>query len=71
MKENICHFQISMNDVFLWQVEKPREYILNNRLGILFGEVMLSSEFGLKIAAIAEFGYDIAISVGSENLEAL
>ena len=32
---------------------------------------MLSSEFGLKIAAIAEFGYDIAISVGSENLEAL
>ena len=32
---------------------------------------MLSSEFGLKVATIAEFSDDIAISIGSENLEAL
>lgn len=71
MKKDIGNFKVPVNHIFLWEVEKPWENIFDNGLGILLWEVMLSSEFGLKVATVAEFSYDVAISIGSEDLEAL
>lgn len=71
MKEYVCNFQITMNNIFLWEIEKPWEDVFNNRLCIWLWEVVLSSEFGLEVATITELSYDIAIAIGSKDLEAL
>ena len=59
-----------MDDIFFCKVKKARENVFDERLSIGLGEMVLSSEFGFEITAVAELGDDIAVSVGGENLMA-
>ena len=56
-----------MDDIFFCKVKKARENVFDERLSIGLGEMVLSSEFGFEITAVAELGDDIAVSVTRKN----
>ena len=59
-----------MDNILLCKVKQSREDIFDDRLGTLLRKVMLSSQFGFQIPSIADFGNDVTVAVGCENLKA-
>jgi hypothetical protein len=68
MEEYVGNFEIAVDDIFVSEVEQPLEDVLDDGFNVVFGEVVLPSQFTLQIAPVAYFGNDVTVAIGGEYL---
>lgn len=66
MYENVCDFQIPVDDVFFRQVFEAEEDVFDYGDGLLLGECFHTPEFALKISIIAQLCDNVAVSIAGE-----
>ena len=66
--EYIGYFDISMYDMFICQVAESFEDILDDRFCFKLVKISFFPQFRLKIALVAEFSDDVAVSIAREYL---
>ena len=68
--KDVGHLEVTVNDIFLGQVEQPFENIFDDGGGSVLVEVALLAESGFEVALVAELSDDVAVAVAGEDFEA-
>ena len=69
--EHIGDFEVPVDDILLGEVTESLEDVLDDGSCLVFAEVTVFAKTGLEISLVAEFGYDVAVAIAGEDLEAL
>lgn len=67
VQENVCDLEVPMDDVLVCQVFEALVDVLDDGNGLLLSKVLVHPQLAFQVPLIAQFSYDITISVARKH----